>query len=148
MTHPTLAEELRSMLPQTQVESTSVAPDEAPRPLNEEALQVILQYARDKASQGFGGIVFFLDGIFEQYTTVEKPTRYYVESVVLDMLKEPELGFQVEEEDTGDGTIVKLQWSDNHPEFSYSYLKTIEVTPPEEYMPYLTSIKDGGGTWK
>ena len=148
MSHQTLADELRSMLPQPKAKSTSVAASEAPRPLNEEALQVILQYARDKASQGFGGVIFLLDGIFEQYTTLEHPTRYYVESVVLNMLKDPKLGFNIEEEDTGDGTMVRLQWSDSHPEFSYGYFKTIEVTPPDEYMPYLTSIKDGGGTWK
>lgn len=128
------------MLPKAQV-SSSITPEEAPRPLNKEALELILEFAKDKAQQGFGGIMFFLDGIFGQYMTLEKPTRYYVESVVLDMLKDPNLGFQIEEEDTGDGTIVKLRWSDDHPEFSYSYLKTIEVTPPEEQVSFLLMMK-------
>ena len=150
MTHQTqtFADELRNMLPQHVAQQSSTSPDEAPSPLNQEALEVILQYARDKAQQGFGTVMFFLDGFFEQYSNLEHPTQYYVESVVLEMLRNPKLGFEVEEEDTGDGTLVKLRWSDNHPEFTYGHVKTIEVTPPEEYMPYLMSIKCGTSSWE
>ena len=135
----TFANKLRSVLPSV-VESSTEATQEPPAPLNKEALQVILDYAEEKALQGFGGVMFFLDGIYEQYFSLEHTNRFYHESTVLDMLKGSELGFKVEEEDAGDGTYVKLWWSESHPFFTTSSVKTIEVTPPEEVVGYLESI--------
>ncbi|MFM6397212.1 MAG: hypothetical protein ACKPFF_11085 [Planktothrix sp.] len=135
----TFANKLRSVLPSV-VESSNVITQEPPAPLNKEALQVILDYAEEKAQQGFGGVMFFLDGIYEQYFYLEHTNRFYHESTVLDMLETPELGFEIEIEDAGDGTYVKLWWSHEHPFFTTSSVKTIEVTPPEEMMTYLKSI--------
>jgi hypothetical protein len=138
-TTTTLADELRSMLPV--VQSSSSNTEEVPSPLNQEALQVILDYTKEKAQQGFGGVMFFLDGIYEQYFTLESTSRYYLESFVLDKLRAPELGFEIEMEDAGDGTFVKLWWSQEHPFFTTSKMKVIEVTPSDEIMPYLKSIQ-------
>lgn len=134
----TLADELRSMLPA--VKSSSSNTQDAPPPLNKEALQVILDYTKEKAQQGFGGVMFFLDGIYEKYFTLENINLYYHESTVLDMLKAPELGFEIEIEDAGDGTYVKLYWSYEHPFFTSSNMKVIEVTPPDEMVAYLKSF--------
>lgn len=138
-TTTTLADELRSLLPV--VKSSSSNTEDVPSPLDKEALQVILDYAKEKAQQGFGGVMFFLDCIYEQYFTLEHINRYYLESFVLDMLKAPELGFEIEEEKAGDGTFVKLWWSHKHPFFTSSNMKVIEVTPPDEMVAYLNSIK-------
>lgn len=139
MSTQTFADELRSMLPV--VNKTSITnPQDAPSPLNKEAVAVILEMAKEKAEQGFGGFRFFLDGIYEQYSSLESTSRYYTESDVLDMLKAPEMGFSVEEEDTGDGTYVNLYWSQEHKR-CYAPPKLIEVTPPEEMVAYLNSIK-------
>lgn len=134
----TVAEELRSLLPKKDVEQT--VQQKPPRPLNEEALEACIEFAKQKASQGFGSVLLFLDGTFEQYKQISKHTTYYEESVVLNMLKSSELGLTVFEDYSEDGTSVIVQWSDDHPMFTYSYTKTIEVEPPDNYMAYLESI--------
>jgi hypothetical protein len=135
----TFADELCSLLP-VKPSTSSISPEDAPPPLNKEAVQVILDYAKEKASQGYGGFRFFLDGIYEQYCCLENTSRYYEESKVLDMLKAPEMGFSIEEEDTGDGTYVDLYWSQEHKR-CYAPPKPVEVTPLDEIMSYLKSIK-------
>ena len=140
----TLADELRSKLPIVVTKNVEVE-EEKPRPLNKEALEVILQLALDASEEGYGSMRIFLDGNYEEWGLLDKPTLYYEESEVIRLLKSPELGFEIEEDDAGDGTRLRIIWSNNHPHLNSI---TIEVSPPKEYYPYLMNIKEKGVSWK
>ena len=71
--HMTLADELRSKLPIVVTKNVEVE-EEKPRPLNGEALEVILQLALDASEEGYGSMRIFLDGNYEQWGLLDKPT--------------------------------------------------------------------------
>jgi hypothetical protein len=136
----TLADELRSMLPVVEKTSTGIPQNTfKPHPLNEEVFQIILESIKYNARQGYGNYLFFLDSIYEQYRILKNTSRYYEASVILNRLKAPELGFDIEEENTDEGIRVKLWWSRYHT--NNDCYDTIEVIPPDEIIPYLNSIK-------
>lgn len=135
----TLAEQLKALVTvqASEVEVDEVEVDE-PKPLNQEALEFILNKCKEAAEAGYPSQKFFVDGIYEEYSSLEKESKFYECNKVLDLLEDPKLGFTLELDDAGDGYFVEVQWGD----FQQSWKKPIyvEVEPPEEYLPFIKEL--------
>lgn len=84
---------------------------------SEEAVQVALEWVQKATDANCGGVVLFIDGVLEQYNIVEREKTNYLESKVVNSLKE--LGFEVrEKEDMGDGSFYLIQWDKDFPTFT------------------------------
>lgn len=139
----TLAEQLKALVSVKEVEATEASEiEEAPQALNKEALEFIVKKCKEAAQAGYPSQKFFVDGIYEEYGCLEKETKFYECSKVLEALEDPELGFTLELKDASDGYFVNVQWGDHQ----HSWQKKpiyVEVIPPDRYRPFILKLLKG-----
>ena len=127
----TLAQELKT-LALTKLEELK---KEEPQPLNQEALDFILETCQQAAEAGFFSQEFFIDRFYEKHFSLEKQTRFYQGEEVLALLEDPKHGFTLDVDYTGEGISVKVQWGDYKNDWINPI--TVEVPPPDEYLSFI-----------